>query len=93
MKQQARSQRLSSPSASPREEWEQRGRRLNKLKASQLNTLRVLKSTRPTLDFTRMMSSVDRLRDQLADLRAGRQCYSVSQSPPLPRLKSWRKMP
>lgn len=72
MKQQARSQRLSSPSASPREGWEQRGRRLDKLKASQLNTLRVLKSTRPTLDFTRMMSSVDRLRDQLADLRAGR---------------------
>lgn len=83
---QARSQRLSSPSASPREEWEQRGRQLEKLRASQLSTLQTriqlallkggevweaLKSSQPTLEFTRMMGSVERLRDQLADLRGG----------------------
>ncbi len=84
---QARSQRLSSSSASPREEWEQRGRQLEKLKASQLNTLQTrlqlallkggevwetLKSSQPSLEFTRMMGSVERLRDQLEALRGRR---------------------
>lgn len=84
---QARWQRLSSAAASPREEWELRGQQLEKLKASQLSTLQtriqlalikggetwqVLKSSQPSLEFTRMMRSVERLRDQLEGLRAGR---------------------
>ena len=78
---QTRSQRLSSPSASPREEWEQRGRQLEKLQASQLSTLallkggeawQMLKSSQPGLEFSRMMGSIERLRDQLEDLRGSR---------------------
>lgn len=84
---QARSQRLSSSAASPREEWEQRGRQLEKLKANQLSTLQtriqlallkggevwqVLRASHPGVEFVRMMGSVERLRDQLETLRGGK---------------------
>ena len=84
---QSRSQRLSSAKASPREEWEQRGRQLEQLQASQLSTLQTriqlallkggevwqtLKSTQPALEFMRMMGSIDRLRDQLEEYRGRR---------------------
>ena len=83
---QERSQRLSGESASPREEWEHRGRQLEKLIASQLSTLQtriqlallkggevwqVLKSSQPSPDFLRLMGSAERLREQLEDLRGG----------------------
>ncbi|MBX3170330.1 MAG: hypothetical protein KF760_23190 [Candidatus Eremiobacteraeota bacterium] len=84
---QARSQRLSSDHPSPREEWEQCGLQLEKLKASQLSTLQtriqlallkggevwqVLKASQPGVEFVRLMGSVERLRDQLEDFRGGR---------------------
>ena len=84
---QSRSQRLSSAKASPREEWELRGRQLEQLQASQLSPLQTriqlallkggevwqtLKSTQPSVDFVRMMGSIDRLRDQLEDFRGRR---------------------
>ena len=82
-----RSQRLNSSSASPREEWEQCGRQLQQLTHSQLNTLQTriqlallkggeiwqtLKNSQPGIDFLRTMGSVERLRDQLDNLRGGR---------------------
>jgi hypothetical protein len=84
---QQRSQRLSSSGASPREEWEQRGRQLEQLLASQLSTLQTrlqlallkggdpwqtLKSSSPNTEFSRIMTSVDRLRDQRDSLQGRR---------------------
>ncbi|MFN8611728.1 MAG: hypothetical protein U0931_29555 [Vulcanimicrobiota bacterium] len=75
-----RSQRLLGEKLSPREEWEQKGRQLEQLLASQLSTLqtrlqlallkggevwRVLKSSQPDLEMVRLMNSIDRLREQL----------------------------
>lgn len=77
---QDRSQRLSGQKVSPREEWEQIGRQLEQLKASQLGTLQTriqlallkggevwqtLKASQPDLELTRLMGSIERLRDQL----------------------------
>lgn len=84
---QARQQRLSSSGASPREEWEQCGRQLAKLQANQLSTLQtriqlallkggeigqVLKASNPGIECIRILGSIERLRDQLENLRGRR---------------------
>lgn len=83
----SRSQRLSSAKISPREEWEQRGRQLEQLQASQLSTLQTriqlallkggevwqaLRASQPSIEFVRMMGSIERLRDQLDEFRSRR---------------------
>lgn len=83
----ARAQRLSEDKPGPREEWQQRGRQLEQLRAGQLSTLQTriqlallkggevwlaLKSSQPDMEMVQMLGSIERLRDQLEQLRAAR---------------------